>query len=284
MKTQGLAVALGVVAIWSSRRRTPVRAQQTASGRPNPESCRVRCAAASAREVIGAQGAPRTTGVAELLATTATCRRSTFRQRRGQSSRKRFHPDSRAMVGGRRGQMRVEIEDSHVQSRQGSLVQVPKADDIPWKRFRPAEPALRCEYRRRKTLYPPECAAPALAGINWVSITLNRTPAPYDNGNQPQSSLRGCETRIHRRAVVETTRSRRTSSTGDEKTCRRASPPISAIFTRTALSLARDGGHSSPSRSNVFVARRRWPTCRLHLPSSRDSMGGPSAGSRSRGS
>ena len=40
-----------------------------------------------------------------------------------------------------------------------------------------------------KTLYPQDVQPPSLAGINWVSVTLTRTPAAYDNGNQPHVNL-----------------------------------------------------------------------------------------------
>jgi mannose-6-phosphate isomerase-like protein (cupin superfamily) len=39
------------------------------------------------------------------------------------------------------------------------------------------------------TLYPAPTQPPALPGANWVSVTMNRRPAAYENGNVPHVNL-----------------------------------------------------------------------------------------------
>ena len=106
---------------------------------------------------------------------------------------KRFHPDSRAWWVVVEGQMRVEIEgQSSFVATRGSLVQVPKQTIYSIETIGD-RPSLRfaVNVAGAKTLYPQDAPPPAVAGINWVSVTLtlNRTPAPYDNGNQPHVNL-----------------------------------------------------------------------------------------------
>ena len=146
---------------------------------------------------------------------------------------KRFHPDSRAWWVVVDGQMRVEIEgQSSFVASKGSLVQVPKQTIYSMETIGD-RPSLRfaVNVAGAKTLYPRDVQPPSIAGINWVPVRLTRTPAPYDNGNQPHVNLyeaAGCS--------FETRRSRQTSSTGTKKICRRCFRPIGAIFTRTARS------------------------------------------------
>ena len=40
-----------------------------------------------------------------------------------------------------------------------------------------------------KTLYPQDVTPPVASGVNWVSVTVNRKPAGYEDGNQPHLNL-----------------------------------------------------------------------------------------------
>jgi quercetin dioxygenase-like cupin family protein len=87
--------------------------------------------------------------------------------------------------------MRVEIEGQppFVASK-GSLVQVPRQTIYSMETIGD-RPSLRFAVNigGAKTLHPHDVEPPAAPGIKWVSVTLDRTPAAYDNGNQPHVNL-----------------------------------------------------------------------------------------------
>jgi predicted amidohydrolase YtcJ/quercetin dioxygenase-like cupin family protein len=104
---------------------------------------------------------------------------------------KRLHTDSRAWWVVVEGQIRVEIEgQAPFVAVKGSLVQVPKqriysmttTGDGPSLRFA-------VNIAGAKTLYPEDVKPPSVPGTKWLSVALDRTPAPYDDGNKPHVNL-----------------------------------------------------------------------------------------------
>jgi len=107
---------------------------------------------------------------------------------------RRFHPDSRSWWFVVEGEMRVEIEGQEpLTATKGSLVQVPKqtlysmtmGGSQPTLRFHVNIADVKTVYVREWQSQPP---APA-SGVTWLPLLLNRTPAKYDNGNQPHINL-----------------------------------------------------------------------------------------------
>ncbi|MGH2436936.1 MAG: cupin domain-containing protein [bacterium] len=104
---------------------------------------------------------------------------------------KRFHPDFRAWWVVVEGEMRVDIEGQpSFTATKGSLVQVPKQTIYSMETIG-TQPSLRfaVNIADGKTLYPREVKPPAVTGVNWLSVVLNRTAAKYENGNQPHINL-----------------------------------------------------------------------------------------------
>ena len=104
---------------------------------------------------------------------------------------KRFHPDTREWWIVMDGQIRFEIEGQEpFVAAKGSMVQVPMQTIYSMETVGD-KPALRFEVNiaRAKTLYPEEVQPPKTPGLDWIRVTLNRKPGPYDNGNQPHINL-----------------------------------------------------------------------------------------------
>jgi mannose-6-phosphate isomerase-like protein (cupin superfamily) len=104
---------------------------------------------------------------------------------------RRFHPDTREWWVVMDGEIRFEIEgqEPFVATR-GSMVQVPMQTIYSMETIGDT-PSLRFEVNiaKAKTMYPREVEPPKTAGIDWIPVTLNRKPAPYDRGNRPHINL-----------------------------------------------------------------------------------------------
>jgi mannose-6-phosphate isomerase-like protein (cupin superfamily) len=104
---------------------------------------------------------------------------------------KRFHPDTREWWIVMDGQIRFEIEGQEpFVATKSSMVQVPMQTIYSMETVGD-KPALRFEVNiaGAKTLYPQEVQPPKTPGLDWILVTLNRKPAPYDHGNQPHINL-----------------------------------------------------------------------------------------------
>ncbi|MGH9842746.1 MAG: cupin domain-containing protein [Blastocatellia bacterium] len=104
---------------------------------------------------------------------------------------RRFHPDTREWWVVLDGQIRFEIEGQEpFVATKGSMVQVPM-QTIYSLETAGDKPSLRFEVNiaKAKTLYPQEVKPPDTPGIEWIPVTLNRKPGPYDNGNRPHINL-----------------------------------------------------------------------------------------------
>ena len=104
---------------------------------------------------------------------------------------KRFHPDTREWWIVMDGQIRFEIENQQpFVATKGSMVQVPMQTIYSMETIG-EKPSLRLEVNiaKAKTLYPREVEPPKTPGIDWIPVTLNRKPAPYDRTNQPHINL-----------------------------------------------------------------------------------------------
>jgi mannose-6-phosphate isomerase-like protein (cupin superfamily) len=104
---------------------------------------------------------------------------------------RRFHPDTREWWVIMAGQIKFDIEgqDSFVAAK-GSMVQVPMQTIYSMETVG-SEPSLRFEVNisEAHTLYPGDDQPPKIPGINFISVTLHRTPAGYDHGNKPHINL-----------------------------------------------------------------------------------------------
>lgn len=104
---------------------------------------------------------------------------------------RRFHPDTREWWIVMDGEIRFEIEgqEPFVATR-GSMVQVPMQTIYSMETVG-ERPSLRFEVNiaRAKTLFPRDVEPPKTPGIDWILVTLNRKPGPYDRGNQPHINL-----------------------------------------------------------------------------------------------
>jgi len=103
----------------------------------------------------------------------------------------RFHSDTREWWVVMAGKIRFEIEgqDPFVATK-GSMVQVPYQTIYSMETIGD-EPSLRFEVNiaNAHTLYPGSEAPPKDAGVDFISVTLRRKPAPYDHGNKPHINL-----------------------------------------------------------------------------------------------
>jgi mannose-6-phosphate isomerase-like protein (cupin superfamily) len=104
---------------------------------------------------------------------------------------KRFHPDTREWWIVMDGEIRFEIEgqEAFVATR-GSMVQIPMQTIYSMETIGD-KPSLRFEVNiaKAKTMYPREVEPPKIPGIDWIPVTLNRKPVPYDRGNKPHINL-----------------------------------------------------------------------------------------------
>jgi quercetin dioxygenase-like cupin family protein len=105
---------------------------------------------------------------------------------------RRLHPDTREWFAVVKGEIKVEIEGQEpFTARRGSLVNIPRQTIYALETIGETQ-SLRfaVNVARAKTLYPGDVdpgAAPD--GTAWVSVTLNRTPAQYDQFNQPHLNI-----------------------------------------------------------------------------------------------
>jgi quercetin dioxygenase-like cupin family protein len=108
---------------------------------------------------------------------------------------RRLHPDTREWFAVVEGEVRVEIEGQPAfTATRGSLVNIPRQTIYALETIGD-KPSLRfvVNVARAKTIYPretpdPPSAAPP-AGTTWVAATINRTPAQYDQYNQPHLNI-----------------------------------------------------------------------------------------------
>jgi len=104
----------------------------------------------------------------------------------------RFHPDTRQWFAVVEGEVRVEIEgQAPILATRGSLINIPRQTIYSIETVG-TRPSLRfvVNVARAKTLFPHDGAAPApVAGSTWQPVTINRTPARYDEFNQPHLNI-----------------------------------------------------------------------------------------------
>jgi len=104
----------------------------------------------------------------------------------------RFHPDTRMWFAVVEGEVRVEIEgQSPFTATRGSLVNIPRQTVYSLESVG-ATPSLRfvVNVAGVTTSYLADTAPPAApAGTTWVPATINRTPAHYDEFNQPHLNI-----------------------------------------------------------------------------------------------
>ena len=104
----------------------------------------------------------------------------------------RFHPDTREWFAVVEGEVRVEIEgQAPITATRGSLVNIPRQTIYSIETVG-AVASLRfvVNVAHAKTLFPQEAPPPApAAGTAWVPVTINRTPARYDEFNQPHLNI-----------------------------------------------------------------------------------------------
>src|SRR5471032_401464 len=108
----------------------------------------------------------------------------------------RLHPDTREWFAVVEGEVRVEIEgQAPFTATRGSLVNIPRQTIYSLETIGD-KPSLRfiLNVARAKTLFPRDApdtppSAPAPAGTAWVPVTVNRTPAQYDQFNKPTVNI-----------------------------------------------------------------------------------------------
>ena len=110
----------------------------------------------------------------------------------GTKVEQRFHPDTREWFAVVEGEVRVEIEgQASITATRGSLVNIPRQTIYSIETIGTA-PSLRfvVNVTHAKTLFPQDAPPPApAAGTAWVPVTVNRTPARYDEFNQPHLNI-----------------------------------------------------------------------------------------------
>jgi len=113
----------------------------------------------------------------------------------------RFHPDTREWFAVVEGELTVSIEGQPpIAATRGSLVNIPR-QTIYSIETTGAKPSLifAVNVARAKTLYPREVTPPAPPpGMQWVPVTLNRTPAQYDQFNQPHLNIHDAAAKAER--------------------------------------------------------------------------------------
>lgn len=104
----------------------------------------------------------------------------------------RLHPDTREWFAVVEGEVRVEIEGQpSITATRGSLVNIPRQTIYSIETIGTA-PSLRfvVNVTHAKTLFPQDATPPApAADAAWVPVTVNRTPARYDEFNQPHLNI-----------------------------------------------------------------------------------------------
>ena len=104
----------------------------------------------------------------------------------------RFHPDTREWFAVVEGAVRVNIEGQpSFTATRGSLVNIPKQTIYSLETVGPS-PSLRwiVNVAGAKTLFPQsETPPPPPPGAAWTAVTVNRTPARYDEFNQPHLNI-----------------------------------------------------------------------------------------------
>ena len=107
----------------------------------------------------------------------------------------RFHPDTREWFAVVEGEVRVEIEgQAPLVATRGSLVNIPR-QTVYTVETTGSTPSLRfvLNVANAKTFFVAENATPpaqaAPAGTAWMQTTINRTPARYDEFNQPHVNI-----------------------------------------------------------------------------------------------
>ena len=113
----------------------------------------------------------------------------------GTTQSARFHPDTREWFAVVEGEVRVEIEgQAPIVATRGSLVNIPRQTVYTVETTGNA-PSLRfvLNVANAKTFFVAENATPpaqaAPAGTAWMQTTINRTPARYDEFNQPHVNI-----------------------------------------------------------------------------------------------
>lgn len=110
----------------------------------------------------------------------------------GSKQSQRFHPDTREWFAVVEGEVRVEIEGQEpIAATRGSLINIPRQTIYSVETIG-TTPSLRfvVNVAKAKTLFPQEAPPPAVpAGTAWVPVTVNRTPARYDEFNQPHLNI-----------------------------------------------------------------------------------------------
>ena len=115
----------------------------------------------------------------------------------GSKVERRFHPDTREWFAVVDGELRVDIEgQSAFTATRGSLVNIPRQTIYSLETIGD-KPSLRfvVNVARAKTLFPRDAQNPAApsasppAGTAWTPVTVNRSPAQYDQLNQPHVNI-----------------------------------------------------------------------------------------------
>ncbi len=105
---------------------------------------------------------------------------------------RRLHPDTREWFAVVEGELRVEIEgQTAFTATRGSLVNIPRQTIYSLETVGD-KPSLRfaVNVAGAKTLFPQDVEPPpAPAGTAWMPVTINRTPARYDEFNQPHVNI-----------------------------------------------------------------------------------------------
>lgn len=110
----------------------------------------------------------------------------------GTKSPRLLHPDTREWFAVVEGEMRVEIEGQEpFTATRGSLVNIPRQTVYTVETLG-TNPSLRftLNVSGAKTVYPADVKPPdAPPGMAWTQVRLNRTPARYDEFNQPHLNI-----------------------------------------------------------------------------------------------
>ena len=128
----------------------------------------------------------------ELLVNDGRLTAEYFSAAPGTKVSRRFHPDTREWFAVVEGEVRVEIEGQEpFIAKRGSLINIPRqtiysletVGDAPSVRFA-------VNVAGAKTLYPDDVERPAPPqGTAWTQVRINRTPARYDEFNQPHLNI-----------------------------------------------------------------------------------------------
>ena len=110
----------------------------------------------------------------------------------GSKLARRFHPDTREWFAVVEGEVRVEIEGQEpFTATRGSLVNIPRQTIYSLETIGTG-PSLRftLNVSGAKTVYPRDVEPPTPPpGTTWIASRINRTPARYDEFNQPHLNI-----------------------------------------------------------------------------------------------